>query len=127
MKTHILIVDDDINQMRFFLSAFQEVIKSCKCTYASNGIHALKMLFYLKPETIFVDYNMPVMNGLEFTEQLKKMKELQDIPVFLYSDHICRATLQKARDLGITGCLEKQATLDNMIIHLKKHYYCSPA
>ncbi|MGK2862961.1 MAG: response regulator [Chitinophagaceae bacterium] len=127
MKTHILLIDDDITQMRFFLSALQEVIKSYKCTYASNGIHALKMLFYLRPETIFVDHNMPVMNGLEFTMQLKKIKELQDIPVFLYSDHICPATLQKARELGITGCLEKTATLDNMIIELKKHYYCSPA
>ncbi len=127
MKTHILIVDDDVNQMRFFLSALEQVLQPFKCTYASNGIHALKILFYLRPETIFVDYYMPVMNGLEFTEQLKKIEELKDIPVFLYADRLSPAALQKARELGVTGCLEKQATLDNMILHLKQYYYCTPA
>jgi CheY-like chemotaxis protein len=69
MKTHIFLIDDDINEMKIFVDALKEVTGAFKCTYASNGIHALKMLLYLKPEAIFVDYNMPVMNGLELTRE----------------------------------------------------------
>jgi CheY-like chemotaxis protein len=62
VRTHILLIDDDIDEMKTSVEALKEVVEHLKCTYASNGIHALKMLFYLKPEAIFVDYNMPAMN-----------------------------------------------------------------
>src|SRR5687767_7458251 len=88
MKTHIFLIDDDVDEMKIFMDALKEVIGAFKCTYASNGIHALKMLLYLKPEAIFVDYNMPVMNGLELAEELKKNEELKNIPVYLYSTHL---------------------------------------
>lgn len=119
MKTHIFLVDDDIDEMKIFVDALKEVIGSCKCTYASNGIHALKILLYLRPEAIFVDYNMPVMNGLELIGEIKKNVELESIPVFLYSTHINPVVMQKARDLGIHGCLEKPCSMAEMVAALK--------
>lgn len=119
MKTHIFLIDDDIDEMKIFVEAMKEVIDAFKCTYASNGAQALKMLLYLRPEIIFIDYNMPLMNGLELAEELKKNKELKDIPLFLYSTHISLNILQKSRDLGIAQCIEKPCTMSGMIQALK--------
>ena len=119
MKTHIFLIDDDIDEMKLFVEAMKEVIAGFKCTYASSGAQALKMLLYLRPEVIFIDYNMPLMNGLELAEELKKSKELKDIPLFLYSTHISSNMLQKARELGIAQCIEKPCTMNEMIQTLK--------
>src|SRR5688572_29798714 len=107
MKTHIFLIDDDVDEMKLFVEAMKEVIDAFKCTHASSGAQALKMLLYLRPEIIFIDYNIPPMNGLELVEELKKNKELKDTPLFLYSTHISLNILQKAHDLGIAQCIEK--------------------
>lgn len=119
MKTHILLVDDDIEEMKIFVEALKEVIPPFKCTYASNGIHALKMLFYLRPEVIFVDYNMPAMNGLEFIEQVKKNEDLQYTPLFLYSRRINNDVELNAKQMGIAGCIEKPANIHDLVKALK--------
>ena len=119
MKTHILLIDGDIDEMKSFVEALKEVVEPFKCTYASNGIHALKMLFYLRPEAIFVDYNLPAMNGLEFIGEIKKNDQLRHIPVFLYSKHISPATKSKADEMGITGCMEKPANIEGLVKALK--------
>ena len=125
MKTHILLIDDDINEMKTFVKALPEVVAPFTCTYASNGIHALKMLFYLRPGAIFVDYNMPVMNGLEFIEEIKKNEQLRCIPVFLYSRHISRDTIEKAEKMGTAGCMEKPATIEGLVKALKVTFMSS--
>jgi two-component system chemotaxis response regulator CheY len=119
MKTHIFLVDNDMDEMKIFVEALTEVVGSFKCTYASNGIHALKMLFYLKPEAIFIDYNMPVMNGLQLIAELKKNENLGHIPVLLYATHVNAAIRQKAGDLGVRACLQKPCTMGEMVTALK--------
>ena len=107
MKTHIFLVDDDIEEMRFFVKALNEMGDKFKCTYASNGAHAIKMLHYLRPEKIFIKYNMPEMNGLGETEELRNTKELKDIPVFLFSSQLDTSSRQRAKALNITLCMDK--------------------
>ena len=125
MKTHILLVDDDIDEMKTFVEALKKVVPPFKCTYAANGIHALKMLGYLRPEVIFVDYNMPAMNGLEVIAEIKRHESLGGIPVFLYARHISRAILEKAMKLGIAGCMDKPASTEGLVTALKSVFAIS--
>jgi CheY-like chemotaxis protein len=77
------------------------------------------MLVYLKPEVIFVDYDMPAMNGPQFIEELKKNEALQGIPVILYSATIHPHNEQDATRLGIARCLQKPASIVGLIRELK--------
>ena len=120
MKTHLLLIDDDIDEMKTFVEALKEVVGAFKCTYAANGIHALKMLLYLRPEAIFAACNMPAMNGLQVAEEVKKIEHLRDIPFFLYAPTFHSLTREKAFQLGISGCLEKPSTIAGLSILLKK-------
>lgn len=126
MKTHVFLIDDDIEEMRFFVSALNEMGDSFKCTYASNGAHALKMLQYLRPQKIFIKYNLPEMNGLEITEAVRKNKELQNIPVFLFLSQTDCSLTQKALALGQTHCIVKPAGKMDMLSILKS-VFDSPA
>ena len=84
MKTKIncvLLVDDDeatnfIHQHVIKAADFAEQVK-----IAENGQQALEYLTatdhndYVRPDLIFLDINMPVMNGWEFLEQYKQLDE----------------------------------------------------
>ena len=119
MKTHILLVDDDIDEMKIFVEALKDVVGAFKCTYASNGGHALKMLLFLRPQVIFADYNMPLMNGLDLAKAIREVPELKHIPLFLYSTHINIDILQKAKRAGVTGCMVKPNTIGQLSEMLK--------
>lgn len=71
-KEHkILLVDDD----PIFLTLAELAIKKERSTVsifkASNGEEALEFLGKEQVDTIFLDLNMPVMNGWEFLEAIK--------------------------------------------------------
>lgn len=75
MKKHILLVDDDKDEAMLFNEALKNVPGSFKCTYASSGLHALEMLNYIQPDFIFINFNMPVMNGADL-QKLHKISEV---------------------------------------------------
>jgi len=83
----ILLVEDDKDDQFFFKEAIKELELTLEYGIASNGLEALD---YLKkviplPSLIFLDLNMPMMNGFECLEQLKKTNEYKEIPVIIFT------------------------------------------
>lgn len=88
MVKTILIIDDDPDDLEFFRDAASEIDKSIKCMSASNGENALKMLknpLSPVPDFIFLDINMPGMSGKKCLYEIKKMQNLNDTPVIIYT------------------------------------------
>jgi CheY-like chemotaxis protein len=83
----VLLVDDDEDDRDFFLSVLDVIDASLKCHTAENGSVALQYLIQQKvrPDVIFLDLNMPVMNGKQFLAEVKKRDDLKDIPVIVLS------------------------------------------
>ncbi len=65
MRPHLLLVDDDRDELMILSDALKEAGIDCICTWATDPLQALDMLHYLKADFIFMDYNMPKMNGIE--------------------------------------------------------------
>ena len=79
-KEKILIVDDDLDildVLTLTLSDYYEVIT------AHNGQEALQLVSGKSPSLIITDYKMPVMDGRQFCQALKKDILLQHIPVIM--------------------------------------------
>jgi CheY-like chemotaxis protein len=119
MKKHVLLVDDDKDELFLFNEALKEVPGSFKCTYASSGTQALEMLKYFQPDFIFIDYNLPVMDGVSILTEIRKDKKISDIPVFLYSSSISKDINSTALFLGATGCIRKPNSIGMMTMVLK--------
>ncbi|RAJ19766.1 CheY-like chemotaxis protein [Gelidibacter algens] len=83
----LMIVDDDIDDRFFFRNAIRKYNPSYKCVEAENGDDALKRLRKVEalPDFIFLDLNMPKMDGRECLIELKKDELLKNIPVIIYS------------------------------------------
>jgi CheY-like chemotaxis protein len=85
---NILLVDDDKDDQEVFVEVLQAVDASLTWAIADNGKLALDLLPTLlpqKPDIIFLDINMPVMDGFGFLRRIKAMDEYKDIPVLILS------------------------------------------
>ena len=86
-STSIFLVEDDEDDRFFFMNAFKELRHVRLLDMAGNGLEALAKLRRapILPSVIFVDYNMPKMNGLEFLQEKLKDTSLKNIPVIMLS------------------------------------------
>lgn len=69
---NILLVDDDREDADVFIEAVISLDKNITCLAETNPVKALEFLksTEILPDLIFLDYNMPVMNGNEFIEKI---------------------------------------------------------
>jgi CheY-like chemotaxis protein len=83
----------------------------CHC-YFSAG-EAYEVLYHRsspEPKVIFLDVNMPRMNGIEFLQKIKSVEHLKHIPVFVYSLGEFTESKQQALELGAVDYLLKPDT-----------------
>lgn len=103
----ILIVDDSqlIHQMyRLILTRY----KDCKLVDALNGLEALDLLGKEQGvNLILLDINMPIMNGVQFMEKLKKDGVYKNIPIIVISTEGKEEDTLKALKLGAWGYIVK--------------------
>lgn len=91
MKTEdklILLVDDDEDDCIFFQEALAELDIPVLLKTAENGMDAIKQLEEnpsMKPDAIFLDINMPVMDGHEFLKYIRSKSIYDDIKIIMYS------------------------------------------
>jgi CheY-like chemotaxis protein len=99
----ILFADDDQDDVDMFSEALTSVEPSVFCEFAKHGKDALNILTTPsnpKPDVIFLDLNMPVMDGWECLQILKKNALLKNIPVVIYSTSTYEVDKEKAFRLG---------------------------
>ncbi|MBZ4033402.1 response regulator [Flavobacterium sp. 17A] len=101
-KKIILLADDDMDDTEMFCEALADIDESVICHTAENGSEALKILASLdqSPGVIFLDLNMPIMNGWECLKELKSDQRYKDIPVIMISTSSHRNDMDTAANLG---------------------------
>jgi DNA-binding response OmpR family regulator len=105
----ILLVDDDIDDKEMFCEAVKEISKSHECIWAKNGYEALDLLNAksVKPDYIFLDINMPLLNGKQSLAKIKASENLQNIPVYMYSTSSQDRDRSEMLTLGADGFITK--------------------
>lgn len=98
----ILIVDDDAEDIEMFTEAVLQIDSEINCVEAYNGLEALKVLKRnsFLPDYIFLDINMPLMNGRKCLEEIKKNEVYREIPVIIYSTTTDKKQIEECRALG---------------------------
>ena len=80
----ILYIDDDPFQLKLFRLKYSHNFDVKVAEFAQNGLEILKNDMDI--DVVISDYDMPFMNGLEFVEKARKIKN--DIPFYLLSSTI---------------------------------------
>ena len=109
----LLLVDDDEDDSFLFREILTEVDPAIKLVTAENGRVALSMLGAenaVLPDIIFLDLNMPKMDGKQCLEELKKDDLLKDIPVFIYTTSSQSKDIEYTLQLGAACFITKPSS-----------------
>jgi CheY-like chemotaxis protein len=105
-----LIIDDDPDDQEIFLMCLRKISNKIDCLTANNGVEAITMLEsneeYI-PDYIFLDVNMPKMNGIECLKHLKEIKRLKNTKIFMYSTTSENSIVKKSKKLGADDFIMK--------------------
>jgi CheY-like chemotaxis protein len=118
---NLLLIEDDTDDQEFFLEIIYAIDTTIHCTIAHNGKKALQHLLSVTttPELIFLDLNMPVMNGYEFLRCLTKDKKYEafaHIPVVVLTTSTVEA--EKCKEAGAAFYLIKPPSFEQLYIML---------
>jgi len=104
-KKKILIVEDDNFVAEVYFSKLMEM--GYEAVLAQNGEEGLEALKKNKVDLILLDILMPIMDGMEMLEEVKKVEEWRNIPVILLTNVGEKESVQKVREMGVNSYLIK--------------------
>ena len=107
------LIDDDLDDQEIFAMAAKEFSDAVRCYFADDGVKALEKLINddFLPDCIFIDINMPRMNGIECLEQIKRISRLRSVPVCMFSTSADPAMVTKSKELGAIDFIVKPASV----------------
>jgi CheY-like chemotaxis protein len=109
----ILLVDDDLDDIQTFSDAVSELNPGMIVDYFEDGHRALLYIVRNRaslPDIIFLDINMPAIDGWECLKEFKQLAILQNIPIVMYSTANLQSTGISAADVGAAAFLMKPDT-----------------
>lgn len=118
----ILYVDDDPDDAELFLRALARLDIDCDFIQAANGVEAVHHLNTLRPDIIFLDVNMPILNGGETLKLIRLNSALKSIPVFMFSTFISDEHCIKYKQTGATDCIVKPQSFGDLCMLLKNTF-----
>ncbi len=108
MTYNILIVDDSkVLRMAIKKTVLLSGLSNDHMYEAGNGQQALDVLNSAHIDFVLLDINMPVMNGEEFAEELKRMPGHENVHVVVVSTESNNDRLDRMRALGVKHFLRK--------------------
>ncbi len=118
---NIVLIDDDKDDQEIFSEAVKDISHVINCTTFFDASMALAELSSMEvaPDVIFLDLNMPVMNGQQFLTQIKKNAGLKNIPVIIFTTSSDVKTIFATKDLGAHDFITKPASCAEVVNLLK--------
>jgi two-component system chemotaxis response regulator CheY len=114
-----LIVDDSAVMRKIVERSLRQAgIHLGQVLEAGNGWEALELLRSHPVDLVLSDINMPVMDGLEFVRQLRRVKEARGIPVVMITTEGSESHVVEAISCGARGYLRKPFTPDQVKEHV---------
>jgi len=110
MRKTILYVEDDPNNrmlVRRILMADGFTVLE-----AQDAAGALKALRENRPDLVLMDINLPEVDGLTLTAQIRQMPEIARIPIIALTANVMRGDRERTLEAGCDGYIQKPIDVD---------------
>lgn len=101
----ILLVEDEPDIIRLVKFTLEQ--RNFEVVATSNGLAAIEIASTENPDLILLDVMMPVINGYETCERLKKNEKTKDIPVIILSAKAQKKEVDRALRAGAADFIAK--------------------
>lgn len=119
---HIFLADDDEDDRKLFEEALEELTMKISFSSFDNGVELMDNLLNAKadlPDFIFLDLNMPLMDGEECLHDIRSIAAFVDIPVIIYSSSIELARAEQLQNMGANLYLKKPNSFPKLKIAIQ--------
>jgi len=120
----ILVVDDSAVMRRSLRRLLESQDEWRVCDEASDGLEAVTKFDKEKFDVIVLDFQMPVMNGLDAAKQISAKSP--DTPILMVTLHDSPALWEAARKVGVRGLCPKadiECVIEGVNTILENKYY----
>lgn len=115
----ILVVEDNPVNVQVIQGFLQEL--GLQVLVAANGKEGIEMALTNRPDVIFMDIHMPVMNGIEAMKVLVSMETLRNIPIVCLTADIFGDHRKNYLSLGFSDHLTKPVDFRDIVTVLEKY------
>jgi len=103
----ILVVDDSLIMRNIVKNTFAGMKIPFQCLEAENGKQALRHLESTNISLVFLDWNMPGMDGMEFLKTVRAKPEFKDLPIVMITSERGKFSVIEALQNGATDYIVK--------------------
>ena len=118
MEKKILIVDDCGTTRKLLSYIVRE--RGYKILSASNGIEALEMMAKNPVDLVLTDLNMPQMDGLELSKNLRQNDAYKELPIIMVTTEAGEADVKKGLEAGVNTYLTKPISPQRLVYEIEK-------
>ncbi|RAM49178.1 MAG: response regulator [Hapalosiphonaceae cyanobacterium JJU2] len=94
-----------------------------RCLIIQDSIQALPNLIQNKPEIIFLDLMMPVINGYEMCTQIRRISAFTNTPIIILTSHDGLLDRIRTKVIGATEFMPKPITVDKIMAVIRKYVH----
>ena len=123
MKYNCLLIDDDLDDHELFTMAVDKLSVNINLSTSLSSVDAVKKLkqaAQLLPDIIFLDLNMPKMNGIECLTAIKQQAHLSHIPVVMFTTSTHPLHKEETKRHGAADFLTKPDNVSTLVKMLEK-------
>jgi CheY-like chemotaxis protein len=106
---NIFLADDDQDDRELFMDALSELPIETSVKQFQNGVDLMAELYSSnpKPDTIFLDLRMPLMDGFECLTDIRSIPELSEIQIIIYSTSYNENEVEQLKESGANLYIKK--------------------
>jgi CheY-like chemotaxis protein len=103
----VLIVEDNKINMFLAKTLVKRIISNCIIFEAKDGNEAVEQYIKEQPDVVLMDIQMPNKNGYEATNEIRKLKDSENIPIIAITAGIMVGDKEKCLEAGMDDYLPK--------------------
>lgn len=116
----VLVVEDNVTNQMLLGSMLKR--QGCQVNFASNGREAINQLSHVTPDIIFMDCRMPVMDGLEATQTIRKARTPSaNVPIVAITANATLEDKERCFAAGMSDYIAKPYVIDEIKRMLQLH------
>jgi PAS domain S-box-containing protein len=116
---NILVAEDNIINQQVIHGILQNMGQ--QVTLANNGLIAVDLASQGAFDIVFMDINMPEMDGVEATRKLREMDSFKNLPIIAFTADTITTSKSEFIDMGFTGVASKPVVKQELINILNKY------
>jgi PAS domain S-box-containing protein len=114
-RATILIVEDNHVNMLLLKNVISTIMPQASIIGAEDGLKALNLTKEITPDLIFMDLHMPEMNGYDATKEIRKMENLNKVPIIAITAGLLKGEKETCFAVGMDYFISKPFSKENIV------------